>query len=194
MTTAGADKACADACDRAVQALREAGHSVEEIEWDPKPVTEGYAVVRRASMASFPADLSTFGPGIQKLAAEGRDLTAMDYFHAFEKATHAANVFVATPLQTTYDFLLTPTLDMTPMKIEDVPPFLGEAWSRYIRFVLPVSFARVPAMSLPAGLHDGLPVGVQLVGRFAQEYELLDFAEELEAMPGFGFQRPPGLD
>ena len=194
MTSAGADKPCADACARAADVLRQAGHTVEEIAWDPKPVTEGYAVVRRASMASFPADLSTFGPGIQKLAAEGRDLTAMDYFHGFEKATDAANRTVAVPLQTAYDFLLTPTLGMLPMKIEDVPPFLGEAWSRHIRFVLPVSFARVPAISVPAGLHDGLPVGVQLVGRFAQEYDLLDFAEELEAMPGFGFQRPPGLD
>lgn len=193
-TSAGADAGPADACRRAVDALRSAGHVVEEIAWNPAPVTEGYAVVRRASMASFPADLSTFGPGIQKLAAEGRDLTAMDYFHAFEMATDAANRAVAVPLQTKYDFLLTPTLGTMPMKIEDVPPFLGEAWSRYIRFVLPVTFARSPAISLPAGLHDGLPVGVQLVGQFADEYGLLDFAEELEAMPGFGFQRPPGLD
>ena len=194
VTSAGADKPCADACERAADTLRQAGHTVEEIAWDPQPVTQGYAVVRRASMASFPADLSTFGPGIQKLAAEGRDLTAMDYFHGFEEATYAANRTVAVPLQTDYDFLLTPTLGMLPMKIEDVPPFLGEAWSRHIRFVHPVSFARVPAISVPAGLHEGLPVGVQLVGRFAQEYDLLDFAEELEAIPGFGFQRPPGLD
>jgi len=81
-----------------------------------------------------------------------------------------------------------------PMSIEDVPPFLGEEWSTYVRFVLPVSFARTPAISIPAGLHNGLPLGVQIVGRFAQEYELLDFAERLEQMPGFGFQRPPGLD
>jgi aspartyl-tRNA(Asn)/glutamyl-tRNA(Gln) amidotransferase subunit A len=49
-------------------------------------------------------------------------------------------------------------------------------------------------VSIPAGLHEGLPVGVQLVGRFAQEYELLDFAEELEKVPGFGFQRPPEME
>jgi Asp-tRNA(Asn)/Glu-tRNA(Gln) amidotransferase A subunit family amidase len=193
-TWEGADAPCAEACRRAADALRAAGHEVEEIAWDPDPVTEGYAVVRRASMASFPADLSTFGPGIQKLAAEGRNLSAMDYFHAFEKATDAANRAVGVPLQTRFDFLLTPTLGLLPMKIEDVPPFLGEAWSRYVRFVLPVSFARTPAVSIPAGLHDGLPIGVQLVGRFAQEYELLDFAEELERMDGFGFQRPPEVD
>lgn len=191
---AGAEAPCAEACRRAADALQSAGHMVEEIEWDPVPVTEGYAVVRRASMASFPADLSTFGPGIQKLAAEGRSLLAMDYFHAFEKATAAANRAVALKLQTRYDFLLTPTLGLPPMKIEDVPPFLGEAWSRYVQFVLPVTFARSPAVSIPAGLHDGLPIGVQLVGQFAGEYELLEIAEELERMPGFGFQRPPGLD
>ena len=187
----GADAACQEACRRAAAALESLGHVVEEISWNPDPVTRGYATVRRASMASFPADLSTFGPGIQKLAAEGRDLTAMEYFDAFTLATDAANRAVAVPLQTRYDFLLTPTLGLLPMPIEEVPPFLGEEWARYVQFVLPVTFARTPAISIPAGLHGGLPVGVQLVGRFAQEYELLDFAEALERMPGFGFQRPP---
>jgi Asp-tRNA(Asn)/Glu-tRNA(Gln) amidotransferase A subunit family amidase len=191
---AHADPACQAACKRAAAALEDLGHRVEEIAWDPDPVTDGYGTVRRAGMASFPADLSTFGPGIQKLAAEGRSLTAMDYFRAFEKATDAANRAVGVPLQTRFDFLLTPTLGLPPMKIEDVPAFLGEAWARYVRFVLPVSFARTPAISIPAGLHEGLPVGVQLVGRFAEEYELMDFAEQLEAVPGFGFQRPPELD
>lgn len=194
VTYAGAEPACQEACRRAAAALEKAGHEIEEIGWDPDPVSEGYGTVRRASMASFPADLSTFGSGIQKLAAEGRNLTAMDYFHAFELATNAANRAVAMPLQTRYDFLLTPTLGLLPMPIENVPAFLGDEWARYVRFVLPVSFARNPAISLPAGLHDGLPVGVQLVGQFAGEYELLDFAEELERMPGFGFQRPPEVN
>jgi amidase len=190
----GVDPACRDACRRAARALEGAGHSVEEIPWDPEPVAQGYAVVRRASMASFPAGTDTMGPGIRQLAEQGRALTAMDYFHAFESATNAAIRTVAGPLQTRFDFLLTPTLGMVPMPIEKVPPFLGEEWSRHIQFVLPVSFARVPAISIPAGLDDGLPIGVQLVGQFGQEYDLLDFAEELEAMPGFGFQRPPGLE
>lgn len=194
MACAGAHPACEEACRRAGAALQELGHRVEEIEWNPEPVTQGYAVVRRASMASFPADLSTFGPGIQKLAAEGRNLTAMDYFHAFELATQAANDAVALPLQLKYDFLLTPTLGLPPMRIEQVPPFLGDDWATYVRFVLPVTFARVPAISIPAGLHDGLPIGVQLVGKFAQEYELMEFAEQLEKVHGFGFQRPPALD
>ena len=69
------------------------------------------------------------------------------------------------PLLSQYDFLLTPTLGLLPMAIEAVPPFLSEPYGRYIQFVLPVSFAHTPAISVPAGLHDGLPVGVQLVAR-----------------------------
>lgn len=95
------------------------------------------------------------------------------------------------PLLFDFDYLLTPTLGIPPMKIEDVPPFLSVPYRGYVQFVLPVSFAKVPAVSIPAGLADGLPVGVQLVGQFAREFELLDLAEELEAAPGFGFQKPP---
>ena len=80
------------------------------------------------------------------------------------------------------------------MAIEHVPAFLGDDWRRYVQFVLPVSFARVPAVSVPAGLHEGLPVGVQLVGQLGEEYALLEFAEQLEGIEGFGFHRPPGLE
>lgn len=191
----GADAACIDAVRRAGDALEGLGHTVDRIAWDPGPVTEGYAVVRRASMAAFPADLSTFGPGIRQLAEQGRDLTVTDYFRAFESATAAAQRAINRPLEEDFHFLLTPTLGLLPMPIENVPAFLREEWARYVQFVLPVSFARVPAISVPAGLSpDGLPVGVQLVGRFAEEFELMSFAEALENAPGFGFQQAPGLD
>ncbi|HKC18615.1 MAG TPA: amidase [Candidatus Dormibacteraeota bacterium] len=193
-TGLGADAACRDACRRAADELTKQGHRLEEMNWDPEPVAQGYGTVRRVSMANFPADISTFGPGIRNLAEQGRDLTARDYFRAFESATTAAIKSIVIPLQERFDFLLTPTLGMLPMKIEDVPPFLGEAWSRYVQFVLPVSFSKLPSVSIPAGLHDGLPIGVQLVGKIGAEKELLDFAEEIENLPGFGFQRPPGLD
>ena len=118
-------------------------------------------------------------------------MSALDYFQAFESATGAAYEVVVKPLLTDFDFLLTPTLGLVPMPIDAVPAFLSEPYGRYIQFVLPVSFAHTPAVSIPAGLHDGLPVGVQLVGRSGNEWELLNLAEKLEAMPGFGFQPPP---
>ena len=189
-TTLGMDAACADSCRRAGDALDSAGHRVERIAWESESVTAGYAVVRRASMASFPADPKLFAPGIRKLVEQGLGLSALDYFQAFESASAAAYSVVVKPLLTSVDFLLTPTLGLVPMPIEEVPPFLSEPYGRYIQFVLPVSFARTPAVSVPAGTFEGLPVGVQLVGRAGQELELLSLAEQLEAIPGFGFQRP----
>jgi Asp-tRNA(Asn)/Glu-tRNA(Gln) amidotransferase A subunit family amidase len=190
-TALGMDAACADACRRAADALESAGHRVERIAWESEAVAAGYGVVRRASMASFPADPQLFAPGIRKLVEQGRALSALDYFQAFESATAAAYAVVVKPLLNDFDFLVTPTLGLVPMPIDAVPPFLSEPYGRYIQFVLPVSFAHTPAISIPAGQHDGLPVGVQLVARSGQEWLLLALAEQLEAMPGFGFQRPP---
>lgn len=193
-TSLGLDAACADACKRAGDAFDDAGHRSRLIAWESEPVATGYAVVRRASMASFPADPAQFAPGIRRLVEEGRALSASDYFQAWDKATATAYRVVVEPLLSEFDFLLTPTLGMAPMPIEAVPAFLSEPYGRYIQFVLPVSFAHTPAMSIPAGTHEGLPVGVQLVGKPGHEWELLDLAEQLEAAPGFGFARPPGFD
>jgi len=187
------ETACAEACRRAGDALESAGHRVERINWESEAVAAGYGVVRRASMASFQADPQLFAPGIRKLVEQGRALSALDYFQAFEKASGAAYSVVVQPLLSEFDFLLTPTLGLVPMAIEAVPPFLSGPYGQYIQFVLPVSFAHTPAVSVPAGLHDGLPVGVQLVARSGHEWELLDLAQQLEAMPGFGFQSPPPL-
>ena len=193
-TPLGLEVACSDACRAAGDALESAGHQVRRIDWESEPVATGYGVVRRASMASFPADPQQFAPSIRKLVEQGRALSALDYFQAFEAATGNAFSVVAKPLLSDFDFLLTPTLGLVPMAIDAVPPFLSEPYGRYIQFVLPVSFAHKPAVSVPAGLHNGLPVGVQLVARTGHEWELLELAEQLEAMPGFGFQRPPGLE
>jgi Asp-tRNA(Asn)/Glu-tRNA(Gln) amidotransferase A subunit family amidase len=193
ITALGMDAACADACRRAAGALESAGHRVEHIAWESEAVAAGYGVVRRASMASFPADPQLFAPGIRKLVEQGRALSALDYFQAFESATAAAYSIVVKPLLNDFDFLLTPTLGLVPMQIEAVPPFLSEPYGRYIQFVLPVSFAHTPAISVPAGRHDGLPVGVQLVAKSGQEWFLLALAEQLEAMPGFGFERPENM-
>ena len=174
--------ACRDACRCAADALRGAGHDVRPIPWESAAVAEGYGTVRRASMASFPADLEKFGPAIRGLVEQGRKVSALDFFAAYERATSLAMRVVNAPLLHDFDFLLTPTLGLPPMRIEDVPAFLSEPYRAYVQFVLPVSFAKVPAISVPALLHDGLPVGVQLVGRFAREWELLDLAEQLEQL------------
>ena len=50
---------------------------------------------------------------------------------------------------------------------------------------VPMSLAGIPAISIPAGLSDGLPVGFQLAGPAFSENALLDAAFALEQAIGF---------
>jgi Asp-tRNA(Asn)/Glu-tRNA(Gln) amidotransferase A subunit family amidase len=192
-STLPAHPACWDACRRAAAALEAVGHRVEPVGWSPEPVAEGYRKVRRVSIGSFPGEPEEFGGGVRGLMVEGRAVSGVDYFLAHRRATAAAWQTVNALVEADFDALLTPTLGDLPMAIPQVPTFLGEDWDRYTQFVLPVSFSALPAVSIPAGLHDGLPVGVQLVGTKDGEWKLLDLAAELESVAGFGFVPPPGF-
>ncbi len=189
----GVDPDCRAAGERAAAALEGVGHSLREVPWDPQPVAEAYRIVRRASLSVEPGDPSEYGPAVAGLIAEGRRLTAAEYYAAHARATAAA-WRLNDLLGSGCDAILTPTLGLLPMPIPEVPTFLGEGWDRYTQFVLPVSFSGLPAISVPAGTAGGLPVGVQLVGRHRHEWRLLQLAEELERLDGFGFQPPPGFD
>jgi len=185
----GMDPAVQAAVRRAGDALRAAGHTLEPVAWDPMPVAEAYRIVRPASVSTMPGDPSEYGVAVRGLIERGRALSAREYLAALTAGLDAAR-----RLLTGFDAWLTPTLGLLPMRIEAVPTFLAEGWDVYTQFVLPVSFAGLPAVSLPAGVAGGLPVGVQLVGGYRREWELLTLAKELEGLEGFGFQPPPGSD
>ncbi|MEM6941110.1 MAG: amidase [Pseudomonadota bacterium] len=67
-----------------------------------------------------------------------------------------------------YDLLLTPT---TPMKAQPIPPADAslELWCQrafeMITNTAPFDITGHPAMSVPCGMSDGLPVGLQIIGR-----------------------------
>jgi aspartyl-tRNA(Asn)/glutamyl-tRNA(Gln) amidotransferase subunit A len=50
---------------------------------------------------------------------------------------------------------------------------------------VPMSLAGIPAISIPCGLSDGLPVGLQLAGPAFSENALLDASYALEQALGF---------
>jgi len=50
---------------------------------------------------------------------------------------------------------------------------------------VPMSLAGIPAISIPNGLSEGLPVGLQLVGPAFSENRILGIAASLEAAIGF---------
>jgi len=182
----------AAAVARAASALAAAGHAIETLEWDPLPFSDSYKVVRRVSIGAWPGEPEEYGP-IRTLLAEGRAIPATEYWRALRKGLTAGRR-IRERLEAGFDAILTPTIGLLPMAHDEVPAFLGEAWNQHVQFVLPVSYSWLPSISIPAGEQDGLPVGVMLTGHLRQEGALLQLAEELEAMPGFGFHRPPGWD
>lgn len=61
-------------------------------------------------------------------------------------------------------------------------------------FTLPASLAGLPGLSLPAGFgHGGLPVGLQLIGNYFAESQLLNAAHRFQQATDFHLQRPAGI-
>jgi amidase len=82
-----------------------------------------------------------------------------------------------------YDLLLLPT---TPMKATPLPPanpsredYVARAFEM-ISNTSPFDISHHPAMSLPCGMVDGLPVGLMLVGRHFEESTIYRAAHAFE--------------
>jgi len=110
---------------------------------------------------------------------------------------HRAQVFAAVQrLLREYDFLVTPTLAAPPFAvgrqapalIDGVPPASALEWHP---FTFPFNLTGHPAISIPAGwTDDGLPVGLQIVGRRFADRDLLAVARLVEQIQPWANRRP----
>jgi aspartyl-tRNA(Asn)/glutamyl-tRNA(Gln) amidotransferase subunit A len=91
----------------------------------------------------------------------------------------------------TVDFLISPTSPTTAFRIGERT---SDPLAMYLSDIctIPTSLAGLPAVSIPCGLADGLPVGLQVAGPAFSENRLLDVAHALEAAIGFD-PSPPGV-
>jgi amidase len=95
-----------------------------------------------------------------------------------------------------YDFLLCPATQVPPFDVET--PYLTEingvemenylAWMRSAYWI---SATGLPALSVPCGFtDDGLPVGLQIVGRPRDDFGILQLAHAFEQATGYWRRRP----
>ncbi|HJU18603.1 MAG TPA: amidase [Stellaceae bacterium] len=82
-----------------------------------------------------------------------------------------------------YDLLLMPTLPMVATPLPEANAPIAEILRRAFEMLpntMPFDVTHHPAMSLPCGLHDGLPVGLMLVGRMFDEETIYRAAAAFE--------------
>ncbi len=95
-----------------------------------------------------------------------------------------------------YEFLLAPVVQVPPFSIDEewVREIDGVAMETYIdwmRSCFYISLLGNPAISVPCGFTaEGLPVGLQIVGRHGDDWGVLQLAHAVEQAVGAGRRRP----
>ncbi|WP_138189221.1 Asp-tRNA(Asn)/Glu-tRNA(Gln) amidotransferase subunit GatA [Paenibacillus alvei] len=132
----------------------------------------GQEVKRRIMLGTYALSSGYYDAYYLK-AQKVRTLIKRDFDEAFNK----------------FDILLGPTAPTTAFRIGEQ---INDPLAMYLNDILtiPVSLAGVPAISVPCGLADGLPVGLQLIGKAFDEATVLRAAHAFEQRTEFHKLRP----
>ena len=76
-----------------------------------------------------------------------------------------------------YDFILTPTAPSPPPRFGTA---LGPKGYILDLYTVSPNLAGLPAINIPIGFNKGLPIGIQLIGNYFSEAELIGFSKNLE--------------
>jgi amidase len=170
------------------------GCIVEEAEPDWTGAHDSYDTIRAWGYATSQAEnvrlhRDLVKDTIQWEVERGSKLTAADIAHALamrSKAWDNMRIF-----QEKYEYLITPTSQVLPYDVTQPYPteIAGVKMSTYIEWqksCILISSLENPAISMPCGFTDeGLPVGLQIVGRHRDDWSVLQLAHAFEqATPG----------
>jgi len=202
-----ADPDCMAAATAAAALCQSLGHEVEEA----TPTLDGVAIMRDfaavwigfqgwaiadwARRTGRPPVREAFETGTWATYQASRRQTAAEYLSAVQDL-QAASRAVAT-FMTGYDVWLTPTLAVPPLPL-GVFRYTPETRTAFLENIAAsVGFTEIcnitgqPALSLPLHANAaGMPIGVQLIGRYGDEATLLRLAAALEAAAPWAARRP----
>ena len=126
---------------------------------------------------------------------QGLKLSALDLARA-EEARTALFVRFAEFMET-YDYLVLPVTQVPPFDLHQPYPteingVQMDAYIDWMKSCYYISTVGNPAVSVPAAFtEDGLPVGLQIVGRYGRDLEVLQLAYAFEGATRAGDKRPP---
>ncbi|MBL70280.1 MAG: Asp-tRNA(Asn)/Glu-tRNA(Gln) amidotransferase GatCAB subunit A [Rhodobiaceae bacterium] len=132
-----------------------------------------------------------FGDEVKRRVMIGTYALSAGYYDAYYVKALQVRRLIAEDFTKAYevcDVLLTPT---TPSAAFPIGKNVEDPLEMYLNdvFTVTVNLAGLPGISIPAGLDaDGLPLGLQLIGKAFGEEELLRAAQVLEEAAGFDAQ------
>jgi aspartyl-tRNA(Asn)/glutamyl-tRNA(Gln) amidotransferase subunit A len=180
----------------AVQAMAREGAIVETVQLDFVSLEKHFLVVLQSLLAArVGANLERFGNRLDAslidAVQKGRRHTAVDLHEATFAKTRCFNELQA--LFERFDVLVSPTLSAPPLPIDmDVSGEIeiagrpaGTVRGAWYPYTYPMNLTGHPALSMPCGRSAiGLPIGLQLVGRWYDDHYLLDVAALVEQALG----------
>jgi aspartyl-tRNA(Asn)/glutamyl-tRNA(Gln) amidotransferase subunit A len=134
-----------------------------------------------------------FGPEVKRRIMLGTYALSAGYYDAYYLKAQKVRTLIRREFQDAfkkYDALITPTSPTVPFKIgektaDPVQMYLSDVCT------LPVNIAGIPGLSVPAGLVNGLPVGMQILGPLFSEEVLLRIAYAYEQATDWHRKKPP---
>jgi aspartyl-tRNA(Asn)/glutamyl-tRNA(Gln) amidotransferase subunit A len=141
-----------------------------------------------------PEKKALLDPGLARMVAEGAGITASEYIGA--AAARAAYASAMRVFFQAYDLLLTPAVAVPAFAAGALSPWPddGFGWLSWSPFSLPFNLTGQPAASVPCGFTpDGLPVGLQIVGRLYDDVAVLAAARAYEAVHPWHQTVPQGF-
>ena len=201
------DPDCAAVARETAELLAELGHHVEEVQTlvQPRDVFRTFLAVfgpMNCAQMAFGALVNGREPGeddMEKLSLwlwqRCREIDSVTSYSANVQLQGIARMIVtwADP----YDAVLTPALAQPPVPIgtldpdRDDPEHTFAEAGEFTPYMAVANMTGQPAIALPVGQRDdGLPLGVQLLGRPAQEGALLALAAQVESARDWATRRP----
>ena len=132
-------------------------------------------------------------PGLARVVREAARYSGADYGRAILEQNAYADA--VRRFFDRYDLLLTPTLPVTAFAAgDDGPGTVAGTPRRFLEwtaFTYPFNLTGQPAATLPCGEVDGLPVGLQLVGRWRDDAGVLRASAAVEVLASWRDRWPP---
>ncbi|MBD2347226.1 amidase [Anabaena subtropica] len=186
-----ADANCQQGVLQTVKLLEHLGHQVEQKSLDFSALVEPFQIVWQSGVAGSGLPPEILQPVNRWLLA--RTGTVADYIQAVYKMQIVARQIVA--FFDNIDVLVLPVYLHSPIRIGEWAALSPEdTFQQIINWVAPCPPANAtgqPAIALPVGFdNNGLPIGVQLIGKPAAEATLISLAAQIEAANPWNHHRP----